>query len=78
MSEHVPCEHCEEVRLEAEDKAFGEALREGLKMPKGTLGRQVADQYMKDLFAPPVWGMFEKGKKVKVVWGKNLLGDSDD
>ena len=71
MDEHIPCEHCEEVRQEEEDKIFGESLRECLKMEKGTLGRMVADQYMDDLFRPPVFGPIggKDGKGKFKLWG---------
>ena len=75
MSEHVPCEHCEEVRQEEEDRIFGEALREGLKMEKGTLGRMAADLYMDDLFRPSVLELFgDKDVKVKFRFWSDLDG----
>ncbi len=52
MTDHTPCEHCEEVRQDEEDKVFGTALSEGLKAEKGTLERTIADLYMEDLLRP--------------------------
>ena len=74
--QHTPCEHCEEVRLEAEDKAFAESLREGLKAPKGSLSRMVAEQYMKALFRPSLYEQMRnaEGKVVFKFW-KDLTDD---
>ncbi len=59
MSEHVPCEHCEEVRQEEEDRAFGEALRACMDAPKGSYSRKVADYYIDQIMAVPLLRKFD-------------------
>ena len=54
MSEHKPCEHCEEVRQEEEDKAFGEALRKCFEAPTGSWSRRIAEYYVDQLTAAPL------------------------
>ena len=71
MSEHVPCEHCEEVRLEEEDKAFAEAMRAGLEAPEGSLLRLVTDAYIDDLMRVP---LPLTGGPVKFTFWKDLDG----
>ena len=68
MAGHIPCEHCEEVRLEAEDRAFGEALRGALAEPKNSFSRRIAEAYMEDLYAAPLPSTFIDGPVTFKFW----------
>lgn len=76
MSEHIPCEHCEEVRQEEEVKIFGKALAECLKMERGTAGRETAEHYMEQLFRPSPFDFFpkevDKDKPVKFMFWSDV------